>query len=587
MVLLAAPPLKAQDGALSFVVDTIYTQSQLKKRLKKAQGSKDLLQLALVYRAYGDYYSDLYDNSKAFQHYIQSIEFWNALHDTTEIIRTKLHLAEFYTRVGKYSEAMESYRAALVYFRPRKEYARVAFILRGMAQVYRKQSNYSRELASLTEAINLNKIAKDTLLDIQLLLDQARSYQDLNQYNKAEDLADQALTIARFSGLRRGMVDALFFSGQLNYETDNFDKAIEQLQTAERFLDPDRPRYEVSSDIYRIIADCYYEQNNLEKAYDYLLRYNKVQQVITDADKLADFNRLLLRYTDEERNKELEAFRNQQRIAELTASQQQRLNVAFYAGFGILLLSVYFLIRFYQQKLDAGEIIAQQKEEINRQKITELENNLKIESLAAMLTGQEAERERVAKDLHDSLGGLLSTVKLQFDALGSRTEGLGTRPDFQKALRLLDSATQEVRDISRDMQPGSLLKLGLVPALRDLIARMDGQPGSPEISFQNYGLEERLPAKIEINAYRIVQELFNNTLKHAKAHEVLIQLTLHDGQLDILVEDDGVGFVPESVNKGMGTDNIASRVNFLKGELSIDTQPGRGTSTFVTIPVQG
>ncbi|HMX39271.1 MAG TPA: ATP-binding protein, partial [Saprospiraceae bacterium] len=108
---------------------------------------------------------------------------------------------------------------------------------------------------------------------------------------------------------------------------------------------------------------------------------------------------------------------------------------------------------------------------------------------------------------------------------------------------------------------------------------------SPTIAFQHIGDFEGLDETVALNCYRIVQELLQNSLKHAQASEILVQINHTDQQIALLVEDDGKGFDPETMKKGMGTDNIARRVQFLKGELSIHTAPGEGTSTLATIPV--
>jgi len=209
---------------------------------------------------------------------------------------------------------------------------------------------------------------------------------------------------------------------------------------------------------------------------------------------------------------------------------------------------------------------------------------MKIESMHAMIEGQEAERERVAKDLHDSLGGLLSTVKLQFDSLENKLDGVSKFKNYQNANRLLDTACQEVRDIARNMQPSSLLNLGLVAAVRDLINRID-DPDQRTIDFQHYGLENKLENTVALTVYRLVQELLNNSIKHSKAKEILIQLTREENEFIIMVEDDGVGFDVEGVKKGMGTENILSRVNYLKGDLSVHSEKEKGTTTLITVPL--
>jgi len=109
--------------------------------------------------------------------------------------------------------------------------------------------------------------------------------------------------------------------------------------------------------------------------------------------------------------------------------------------------------------------------------------------------------------------------------------------------------------------------------------------GVPHITFQYFGEFAHIDREIALNCYRIIQELLQNSLKHAQAHEILVQITQTENQLALLVEDDGTGFDPQNTQKGMGTDNVARRAQFLKGELSVQSAKGQGTSTLVTVPI--
>ena len=201
--------------------------------------------------------------------------------------------------------------------------------------------------------------------------------------------------------------------------------------------------------------------------------------------------------------------------------------------------------------------------------------------MQSMLEGQEIERERIAKDLHDSLGGLLSTIKLQFDSVKTKVEPVTELSEYKSANKMLDTAVAEVRSISQNLQPGALVKLGLIAALKDLFNRFDDEH-YPDIDFQYYNLPEKIDTMVSLSIYRIIQELLHNTIKHAKANEILIQLNKEDDELVIQYEDDGKGFdIVNLQRKGMGLENIKSRVNYLKGEISFDAKEGEGTSVLI------
>jgi signal transduction histidine kinase len=151
---------------------------------------------------------------------------------------------------------------------------------------------------------------------------------------------------------------------------------------------------------------------------------------------------------------------------------------------------------------------------------------------------------------------------------------------------LVDVACAEVRNIAHDLKPGALQDLGLVGAIKDMLNRYNKVDGI-EIIFQNYGFDhsKQINQNDSLQIYRIIQELVHNAIKHSGAKELLVQISLKDLDLEVIVEDDGSGFTVNTINRGMGLENIQSRVNYLKGELHIDSKPGKGTSFLLHIPV--
>jgi signal transduction histidine kinase len=201
-----------------------------------------------------------------------------------------------------------------------------------------------------------------------------------------------------------------------------------------------------------------------------------------------------------------------------------------------------------------------------------------------MLEGQESERKRIATDLHDSLGGLLAAAKMRLENLSGKMPALGQNEEFSKIKDLLNDTIAETRQISRNLQPGSLHQFGLMKAVRDLVVRFRGE-GGPVIDFQHFGEFSGIDHTIALNCYRIVQELLQNSIKHAQSTEILVQLTRTENELVLLVEDNGIGYDPKNITKGMGTDNLSQRVQFIHGEMSIQAAKGQGASTMVTVPL--
>jgi signal transduction histidine kinase len=227
-----------------------------------------------------------------------------------------------------------------------------------------------------------------------------------------------------------------------------------------------------------------------------------------------------------------------------------------------------------------------QKRKLQEQKITELENEKLLLATQSILKGQEEERSRMAKDLHDGLGGLLSGVKLQLGAMkGNLILSEENGKTFNRALSKLDESISEMRRVAHNLMPEALMKLGLQQALQDYCDGLS-ELQDFKINTEFYGLEKRMEPSFEIVVYRIVQELLNNSVKHSGASAILVQVMRQDKNLTITVEDNGKGFDKEAVLQGAGLVNISSRVDYLKGQLDIKTDPGKGTSVYIDCKIE-
>lgn len=222
-----------------------------------------------------------------------------------------------------------------------------------------------------------------------------------------------------------------------------------------------------------------------------------------------------------------------------------------------------------------------------RKKTIMHENEKQLLSLSSILKGQEEERSRLAKDLHDGLGGMLSGIKLNLSSVKDSLSGKEKDRDvFIKSISQLDNAITEMRRVAHNLMPEALLKFGLAEAIRDFC---DGLNESREVKviFTQMGDNRSIEKATEIIVYRIIQELTNNAIKYAGADNILIQLTGHELGLSITVEDDGKGFdiMQLPTVKGVGLQNVQSRVDHLKGIFDIQSSIGIGTSSHIEIPL--
>lgn len=294
------------------------------------------------------------------------------------------------------------------------------------------------------------------------------------------------------------------------------------------------------------------------------------------SEKIADVE---AKYQNEKKQSEILQLEKNKKIQSLSIRQKSTLNYVLFASV-VALLIVGFLI--YRNLLNRQRL-AKQQEELQEQRIRELEKDKQLVAVDSMLKGQEEERSRLAKDLHDGLGGLLSGVKF---SLSNMKDNLIVTPDnmavFERSLDMLDTSIKELRRVAHNMMPEMLIKFGLDEALKEYSNNVTATK-LLSVRYQSFGMTERLDSSTEIIIYRIVQELINNIMKHASASEALVQLIREENRLSVLVEDNGKGFDTSILenSRGAGWTNIKSRVDYLKGRLDVHSDPNKGTSVTI------
>lgn len=202
--------------------------------------------------------------------------------------------------------------------------------------------------------------------------------------------------------------------------------------------------------------------------------------------------------------------------------------------------------------------------------------------MEAVIESQEKERKRIAEELHDSVGQMLALIKLNLSGIESTDELPIPKKNqlLQKTSQLLDESIDEVRTISHNLMPPDLKSKSLTEIAENLLKR-----NGLEYHFQSYGIADNLSDAIKFTLYRIIQEIMHNVIKHAAAKHIDMSITQTDDGINLMVEDDGIGFNTSLVNSGLGLKNIHSRVKLLNGYFDVDSSLNRGTIYNVTIPL--
>jgi two-component system NarL family sensor kinase len=202
----------------------------------------------------------------------------------------------------------------------------------------------------------------------------------------------------------------------------------------------------------------------------------------------------------------------------------------------------------------------------------------------AILEAEEKERKRIASDLHDGIGQMMSAVKMNLSGIATKINWQNPQEKvlLDKTIALVDESCKEVRTVSHNLMPNALLKSGLSSAVKTFLDRIDHK--KIKVHLYTEGLEQRLNDNIEIVLYRAIQEIVNNVIKHANANHLDLSLIKDADGINCTIEDNGIGFSPTKIQAGIGLKNIKSRIDYLNGTVEWDTAIGKGTLVAIHIP---
>lgn len=328
------------------------------------------------------------------------------------------------------------------------------------------------------------------------------------------------------------------------------------------------------------LADIFKSNKQYQQALDYREKAIQLSDSLEKDENLKELNFLEAKYQNEKRMAQISTLESENELHKLEVKEKNRWMIASIVIAVLVLLFSMVLYRAGRQR----RLLAEKDRKMKEDEIKFLEGQQKVISLQSMINGQEAERTRIAKDLHDGLGGIFSTVRMHYSTLQAEVPQLNDNSLYKKTRELIGAASEELRRVAHNMMPEVLLKLGLPEALRDMSNNISAGK-MLSVNFQSYGLEERLDRTHEVMLYRIIQELINNIIKHASATAVLIQLNREDNRLSLVVEDNGKGFdtIEATGRQSMGLSTIKSRVEYLRGQLTIDSVPDVGTTVLIDI----
>jgi two-component system, NarL family, sensor kinase len=558
-------------------IASIILLEKARLEISRADESPGILACAAtMYNLTGLNYSNINDWENAQANYQNAITVFEKINDSAGISRIYMNMAYIFIDYQDWTNAAVSLQKSLKYMGKEGDKGTQVITFSSLADVYSKSGNKKEAAIYLNKSdsvLKLNKTIEGYLFNY---LAKGQCYYQLHQFDEALKYSIPAITFARQWNDSAFVATAFELTARIFRGKKNYAQALRYLSDGMAIAD--RFNYLGLRKINLLEQkNIYTETKQFQKA---LLASEQLISITDSLNKLMNNNRRIINdasYESDKKEKKISTLEQENELQLLRIKQKNYFNYFLLGSIVSVLVFSFLSYRNYRQK-----------QKLQQQRINELETQQQLSATEAVLKGEEQERTRMSRDLHDGLGGLLSGIKFSFQHIKQNVEMTPKNAKaFDRSLDMLDSSIHELRRVAHNMMPEALMKFGLDPALKDFCNDIN-QTGILNVTYQSIGLEEaKIDQTIAITIYRIVQELINNTLKHAAAKQAIVQVTKSNHQLTVTVEDDGKGFDTAVISNTSGTGwiNIKHRVDFLKGSMDLHSEIGKGTSVLIELNI--
>ena len=501
----------------------------------------------------GDIYSDLKDYDKANYYYNQGKLLSEKNNNQQAKAVIALSLGTNYQFLEKTTEALKMYNEAVA-IADKNELNQIALVASGnIGDIYIDLKKYkeAKEIFSLAlrKAVSFGYLNNqvsfyEELKKIALIEDDYKSAFDyLNKSTKLKDSINKAQQISEINEL------------EVKYKTAQREKEIKLLQ-----------------------FDNTTKKLRLEKQEEAIENMNLQEQI---SQKITENTILFFQNSSQKKLSEISLLKKDKQLKSLEVEQEKETRLMTIFGFLIVLIPVIGLLLQYYKRLKTQRLLNIQQAEISNQNINNLLKDQELKLIKASVAGQDKERERISQELHDSIGGNLAAIKLQLNHLI-----ISNSPKIKNLTALLDETYQQVRNLSHTLIPKKFKHHKFCEVIESYFNNI-GEASNIKTDFNVYPRKEidALSEEIQIEIFKIIQELLTNTIKHAKASKIDLQLNLIENSLNILFEDNGIGFDTNYYKAGIGFINMEERIDKLFGSFIIDSKIKRGTIVNIEIPL--
>lgn len=552
------------DGHFQKAIDYHQKALDLRRKIGKPYGIGSSLSKM------GNCYSELQEPQKALDCHLQALVYFRKIGDKRSIAYTLNNLCAIYHDLRNYTYTEKLAQESFQLTQELGDTLGMANSLGYLSTASQARGEEEKALGFEKEAFRLASLVKDTSMMSSILNNIGYSYSRLKNYKEAMRAYQQAvdLNLAWSMPDTNGLI--LYLANLANRQRDvrKYQPALANLRKAKQLaLSAGLPKH--LPQVYKTLGDVFIEIQEPDSAIVYMDLYKSAYEKQFSTEIANQFARLQTRYEVEIREQEKARLKQEN---ELQNQRIRQLQLSWGALF-LLLISLVLGFWLWRSRQKNREALQQKEAEIKSREA----------QTQAMLEGEELERKRIARELHDGVGQQLSAARLQISGLEDALGENGNEP-VKKSLYLLDQAVREVRSVAHAMLAQSVQAKGLKSALEDFAAGIH-KPGILEVDLHLDEVEFPEQPELMHAIFRMVQELASNVIRHAGARHLSIQVMRQEDAILLMAEDDGKGFIPAEVEEGAGFRNLRNRLAPFKGQMHIDSQPGKGCTVTIEIPL--
>ena len=518
------------------------------------------------------YKATAYDS--AVYYYLQALAYFEGHQNPASIAKARLGLGSIHLDQGSYSEALPHYQAALSISQTQNDLPGLASAGRNLSLWHSRQGQTDSARVWLEKSAALYLQASDSLAwaEMQNLL--GNLAYGAQRWTEAREYYQTYARHMEQAGKLGHLAEALNNLGAVYFFLDDYPQAQAYYQES-LALARELKLYPLRASLYFNLSEVHEVQGRLAEALTWYKRYQSAKARLFDEERSRQIAEMQERYEAAEKDRQIGQLAQENALQTAEAQRRRAERNGLFIGLVALLATLIIGWQSFRQRQRSQREAARLREAEYQREVAQILGAQEVQTMEAQLAGENRERKRIAAELHDRVGSLLTATRLFVQAEGGLAE------HQEKAGSLLEEAQQEVRRLSHAMNAEATQGRSLEDSLTHLTEAINSS-GKLHIDLHLYGLQSALPQDSQRRIYRMVQELISNVLKHARATEAIVQLNRVEDQLLLMVEDNGVGLKSAEGTEGLGLTSLHEQVSGLQGTLEIDGQSG--TTVTICLP---